>query len=502
MLFDECYNLAFTQQNKNKDIPEGGSKGVILPDSCWSTSVPSESRGSKLLGNTSQSPAAMRSAFTFYLNALLDCMMPDKNDLYAGHMHGKPELLFFGPDENTAGFMDLGAEIARHRGYSYWKALTTGKSVSLGGVPHDTYAMTTTSVHTYVIELLRELGEDESQITKFQTGGPDGDLGSNEILVSKDCTIAIVDGSGVLYDPAGINRTELVRLARRRLTVSHFTKAFLGPGGFLVTVDETDVILPDESRWLTGAEIRDGFHLTGYATADLFVPCGGRPNSITTDNVQHLFGDGGKPKFRMIVEGANLFLSDGARAVLEKAGVHVFKDASTNKGGVNSSSLEVLAALALPVDDHSRLMCYDPKKDTEPPEFYQDYVQQIKDIIVENARQEFRAIWACSKTGMEKVEATRRISSKITKMQDTIMAKVQDLKEGERTNLVRRVISMAVPPLMVQQIGIENILRAVPQNYVVAMVGAWIASRFVYKHGINASEVSFFFFLRSLLDGK
>lgn len=34
-----------------------------------------------------------------------------------------------------------------------------------------------------------------------QTGGPDGDLGSNEIKISKDKTIAIVDGSGVLYDP-------------------------------------------------------------------------------------------------------------------------------------------------------------------------------------------------------------------------------------------------------------------------------------------------------------
>ncbi len=29
-IFDENYNLAFTQQKKNKDIPEGGSKGTIL----------------------------------------------------------------------------------------------------------------------------------------------------------------------------------------------------------------------------------------------------------------------------------------------------------------------------------------------------------------------------------------------------------------------------------------------------------------------------------------
>lgn len=36
--------------------------------------------------------------------------------------------------------------------------------------------------------------------------GPDGDLGSNEIKISKDQTIGIVDGSGVLYDPDGIDK--------------------------------------------------------------------------------------------------------------------------------------------------------------------------------------------------------------------------------------------------------------------------------------------------------
>jgi len=31
MLFDENYGLASTQNLKNKDIPEGGAKGTILP---------------------------------------------------------------------------------------------------------------------------------------------------------------------------------------------------------------------------------------------------------------------------------------------------------------------------------------------------------------------------------------------------------------------------------------------------------------------------------------
>jgi glutamate dehydrogenase len=40
-----------------------------------------------------------------------------------------------------------------------------------------------------------------------------------------------------------------------------------------------------------------------------------------------------------------------AREEIEKAGVVVFKDASANKGGVTSSSLEVLAALTLTDDE-------------------------------------------------------------------------------------------------------------------------------------------------------
>jgi len=497
-LFEECYNLSLTQQYKNKDIPEGGAKGVILPEFSWPSAKGKEEQEGAISRPSPQSPASQRSCFNRYLSALLDCMLPEQSGLYTGHMKGRSELLFFGPDENTAGFMDVGAELARVRGYPYWKALTTGKSVRLGGVPHDTYCMTTASVHTYVTELLRELGEDETAITKFQTGGPDGDLGSNEILVSKDRTIAIVDGSGVLYDPAGINRVELCRLAKSRVPVREFNRSFLGEGGFFVAVDETDVRLPDGSLWRTGAELRDTFHLTSYAAADLFVPCGGRPNSVTTDNVKSFFV-GDRPKFRMIVDGANLFFSDGARGVLERAGVHVFKDASTNKGGVTSSSLEVFAALALAIEDHSKLMTYDLEQHSEPPEFYQTYVKQILETIVDNARQEFRAIWACNRdTGVSKVDATRQLSMKINRMCDSIQESFTEMPEAEKNHIVRTVLSRAVPPLMVERIGIDGILARVPQNYIGAIVSAWVASRFVYKYGINASEVSFFCFMRAL----
>eukprot|EP00927_Polykrikos_kofoidii_P043178 TRINITY_DN37229_c0_g1_i1.p1 TRINITY_DN37229_c0_g1~~TRINITY_DN37229_c0_g1_i1.p1 ORF type:complete len:1141 (-),score=172.66 TRINITY_DN37229_c0_g1_i1:118-3540(-) len=488
-LFDECYSLALTQQNKNKDIPEGGSKGVILPNSTLLCSQRAE--------------VAMKSCFLRYFDALLDCMLPGKSGIFAGHMHGSEELLFFGPDENTAGFMDYGCELGRARGYPFWKALTTGKSVRFGGVPHDKYGMTTSSVHTFVTELLKELGEDEKRITKIQTGGPDGDLGSNEILMSNDRTLAIVDVSGVVYDPCGLDRAELSRLAHARLPVKHFSRAFLGHGSFLVTVDETDVELPDGSKWRSGLELRDTFHLTSFAAADLFVPCGGRPNAVTMDNVKCLFHADGRPKFRMVVEGANLFLSDDAMLVLEDAGVHVFKDASTNKGGVTSSSLEVFAALALPSDDHTELMTYNPEIASVLPQFYVRYVEEILHIVRSNAQLEFWAIWKLARDGgQHKVDATRRLSSEINVKTDNIVAQLGLMVPEERSCLIQNVLKMAVPPVLLERVGTEGIMRRVPEDYIFSMVACWIASRYVYQYGCSASDVSFFFFMRSLVPAR
>ena len=93
-------------------------------------------------------------------------------------------------------------------------------------------------------------------------------------------------------------------------------------------------------------EFRNRFHLLPYATATLFVPCGGRPEAVNISNVTSLFHADGKPRFSYVVEGANLFFTQPARLYLESRGVLIFKDASANKGGVTSSSLEVLAALA------------------------------------------------------------------------------------------------------------------------------------------------------------
>ena len=82
---------------------------------------------------------------------------------------------------------------ARDRGAeAWWKSFTTGKSAeTLGGVPHDTYGMTSLSIRQYVLGIYKQLGLREKDITKVQTGGP-GEL--DVIRVAYDDADCVVDG--------------------------------------------------------------------------------------------------------------------------------------------------------------------------------------------------------------------------------------------------------------------------------------------------------------------
>lgn len=153
----------------------------------------------------------------------------------------------------------------------------------------------------------------------------------DEILLSSDKTVAIIDGSGVLADPAGIHRAELVRLAHLRVPVSHFDLSKLSKDGYLVKVEDQDVRLPSGEIVSDGTDFRNSAHLR--FKADLFVPCGGRPEAVNISNVGTLVDHEGKPHFRYVVEGANLFFSQQARLFLEKRKMVLYKDSSANKVG-------------------------------------------------------------------------------------------------------------------------------------------------------------------------
>jgi glutamate dehydrogenase len=467
-IFDENYDLAETQQKKNKDIPEGGSKGTILLH--W------------------DHQDKMECAFKKYINGLLDLLVPDDSIL---DYYGKEVLLFLGPDEGTAELMEWASLRAKALDYPYWKSFSTGKPLSMGGIPHDLYGMTTNSVHQYVVNILDDLGWKEKDMTKVMTGGPDGDLGSNEILISKDKIVAIIDGSGVLYDPLGLDRGELTRLARARLTVENFSEKSLSPQGFLVPVSANDVTLPDGESVVSGFEFRNSFHLDPKFKADLFVPCGGRPASININNWAKFLDEEGQPRFKIISEGANLFLTQGARLRLEEKGVIIFKDASANKGGVTSSSLEVFASLALNDKEYEEHMCV---KKGLIPDLRKKYIREILEIIRTNASQEYHAIQRESlKSGTPRAMLTDRLSDKINAVTDAVYA--SELFRDRK--LFRNVISCCCPSVLIDFLGLEKIFMRVPDSYLRAIFASRLASRYVYECGLEANEIDFFNFLKS-----
>lgn len=472
-LFDENYGLARTQNLKNKDIPEGGSKGTILP-------------------NMDANPQLV---FEKYVDAILDLLIKGKTPGVKEEivdLVGKPEILFFGPDEGTAHYMDWGAEHARARGAPWWKSFTTGKSAAtLGGIPHDKFGMTSQSIRQYVLGIYEKHKLDEKEVTKVQTGGPDGDLGSNEILLSSDKTIAVIDGSGVGYDPKGLDREELRRLARARQMISHFDRSRLSPEGYLVLVDDRNVRLPSGEVVADGVAFRNRAHLN--YSADLFVPCGGRPDSIQIGNVNEMCDSEGKCHFKYIVEGANLFISRQARLELEKRGVVLYPDASTNKGGVTSSSLEVLVGLALTDDQYIQNMLF---HNNEPTQFYMDYVRDIQGIIVRNARAEFEAIWReHAETGKPRSVISTELSSTLIRLSEEIFG--TSLYEQE--TLREAVLRYVFPESLINKVGLDSVIRHVPESYLRSAFAAQVAASFLYAKGPRASHVDFYNHIEHLL---
>jgi len=472
--FQENYNLAFTQKLKNKDIPESGSKGTILMK-----------QGKNAKANL---------GFQQYVDSIMDICLkaPGVPATFENN-----EVIFLGPDENTAHLMDSACTYSKDRDYSYWRAFTTGKSASLGGIPHDIYGMTTRSVRQFVEGIMRKKGLKEEDCTKVMIGGPDGDLGSNEILLSKEQILGIADGSGVICDPNGLDRASLEELAHKRDMVKNFKGTF-SDSGFFVSIDDTNITLPSGEVVKSGLDFRNNFHLWNGIKADFFVPCGGRPKSIDISNVSQLFEkDGVTPRFRNIVEGANLFITDAARIYIQDKGVTLFKDASTNKGGVTSSSFEVLAGLIMDEDQFNEHMCVG--SDGTVPEFYEQYAREICHIVESNAAKEFEYIWANAYEGHEHLrrrstEITDSLSEAMNNLNDTVGA--SDLYENK--TLVAKILASHIPKVMVDKVGMEQIMERVPDNYLRAILSMGIATQFIYKYGNVDSPYYFYKFMEDL----
>lgn len=484
MVIDENYQLASTQQRKNKDIPEGGSKGVVLLNP----------------GLISTDDTFI--AFSQYVDSIIDILIQDPLKEKYVDLLSQEEILFFGPDEGTATFVDWATNHARARGCPWWKSFLTGKSPEMGGIPHDEYGMTSLSVRAFVNKIYETLKLQDSVIRKFQTGGPDGDLGSNEILLSteNESYIGIVDGSGVLCDPKGLDKQELRKLATERQMIIQFDKSKLSKHGFFVSVEDMDVMLPNGVIVSNGTTFRNRFHFELFKfidRVDLFVPCGGRPNSIDINNLHYFIDEKtNKSKIPYIVEGANLFITQPAKIALEEHGCILFKDASANKGGVTSSSSEVLASLALNDDDF--VGEFIGEKEGERTKLYQDYVIEVQQKIQRNAVFEFNQLWELNQsTGTPISELSNVLSQTINKLNDDLIHSselwLNDLKL--RNYLLLHKI---IPKLLIDVAGSDAVMKNIPVSYLKALLSSYLSSSFVYEYGIDVNMGKFLEFIGEL----
>jgi glutamate dehydrogenase len=246
-----------------------------------------------------------------------------------------------------------------------------------------------------------------------------------------------------------------------------------------------------------------------------------QPESISIANVGKLFDADGKPHFKAVVEGANLFFTQQARLHLEKKGVIVFKDSSANKGGVTSSSLEVLAGLGLTDEEYLELMVHpsgtpskfcawslslifllstadwpfmlSPSHSTD-----KSYVKDIQEKIAENGAVEFEGIW--------KEHIRRKGASPRTLLSDelssTLNALQVELEEShglyELEASTKAVLRMAIPKTLVDHVGLETLIQRLPEQYLRALWSAYVSSHFIYLNGIGASQVDFFLYFSQL----
>jgi glutamate dehydrogenase len=479
-LFREVYVLAHTQHLKNKDIYEGGSKMVVLLDSSDAQSMVGRRR-------------RLHKLQYGFANAFFDILAMKKgakcHDRVLDYC-GNQEVVELGPDENMDDAMiEIIARQAVKRGYLLGTGVISSKK---SGINHRKYGVTALGVTTFAVEALGELGIDMTRdpFTLGMTGGPAGDVAGNTLrLLLEGCPrmkiSLIIDGSGLLYDPAGADGKELKRLLLKE-DIDGFRAEKIHPGGFLISrrrkkrVGLQELFLRIESRekgtrnlWITTDELHGDFENLLFGTrTDLFIPAGGRPETVDSSNWRRFFDGEGRPNCRAVVEGANSFFTSDARDALQKRGVVLIRDLSANKCGVIASSYEVIANLLM--------------EESEFLENKEEYVADVMRILKRRAVDEARLIFERRRKSGGSPTWTG-ISEALSAEINENYGKLFEFLEGRPELLTRpafrRVLLTHLPEFVGRHPAFRRRMGRLPLKYRCAMVACEIASRAVYGKG-------------------
>jgi len=320
-------------------------------------------------------------------------------------------------------------------------------------------------------EALKQIGIEPTKQpwTVKLTGGPDGDVAGNMLkIMARDYgehvkVVGLADGSGCAEDPDGLPMGELLRMFDAALPLAEMNTGLLGPRG-KVTLANT----PE------GIAARNTLH--NRITADAFVPGGGRPSTMNASNWSDFLLPDGSPSCKVIVEGANLFLTPEARlSLFEATGLPVVKDSSANKCGVICSSMEIVASMVCSDDEFVAMKA--------------EYVEQVVEKLRELARMEAARLFAeaARDRTIPLPALSERISFAIIRVNDALDAHLDTLAEAERAAF-EPLVSAQLPAAFTSAGFAPRIPEKLPWEYRKSAITAGLASRLVYREGLAFVE--------------
>jgi glutamate dehydrogenase len=477
-VFKENYVLAHTQHLKNKDIYEGGSKMVAVLDA------------GGYLDKEMLIPRLYKLQYGF-INAFLDIYVTKDGrarDQRVVDYYGEEEPIELGPDENMHDVMiEMIARQAQHRGYLLGSGIMSSKKV---GINHKEFGVTSTGVVRFAEVAMSKLGIDmhKDSFTVKLTGGPNGDVAGNAMkLLLERCPQVkislIVDGTAALFDPSGADRQALADIVLKQ-DVEVFDPQALHPGGYILYRNLTrqdglrelfkKVVRGDsglEDQWVTNDEFyREYNRLIFNVTTDLFIPAGGRPETIDRSNCGRFFDKNGMPRAQVIVEGANSFITPDARIELQQRGVVIMRDASANKCGVISSSYEIIANLMLTEQEFLTNK--------------EQYVADVIDILNRRAEDEAELIFRRiqnSSTPLLYTEASATISQEINAHYSRLFSFFQKNPQLCNKPLYRKAILRHLPRMIGKTGRFRKRIDNLPEKIKYAILASEIASSMAYR---------------------
>ncbi|HSX12065.1 MAG TPA: NAD-glutamate dehydrogenase domain-containing protein, partial [Rhabdochlamydiaceae bacterium] len=324
-VFSECYQLAYTQHKKNKDIPEGGAKAVIFLEPYERLHYEADIFRQELQEGGVSSTDIDNRLKTFHTEQKLEylyhaqrtyieCFLTLINCEPDGTLRAKqiidywkkPEYIYLGPDENMHNAMiEWIANYSKAENYKPGGSFITSKPGT--GINHKEYGVTSYGVNVYMEEVLHYLKIDpyKEPFTIKISGGPDGDVAGNQILnlyrffPKTAKLVAITDVSGTIFDPKGLDLSFLAELFKEVKPIRFYPPEKLNEGGFLLDLATKKEITAYAQQtlcsrkkggkvvedWLSGNEMNHLFrHNLHQTPADVFIPGGGRPRTLNENN--------------------------------------------------------------------------------------------------------------------------------------------------------------------------------------------------------------------------